>query len=195
MRSARSAGVSVAAVGGRTRVAQERALECVDHLAAEASALKLTNFGSRQRLVSSQAELLVSAGRCTELRRLAQEAMHTAASAVVRTQNAGLHPKAADCQSSWQWQTDLSADDVSADELAPRLLTALKAQHTVWQRVKVALLSHFAGRLRMQLAAERASAAAAAAGAQQREDALGRHLQDVQKVPLKMPCRMPDVCG
>jgi hypothetical protein len=82
------------------------------------------------------------------------------------------------------WQHGQSADDVSAIELAPRLLAALKAQHSVWQRVKVALLSHFAARLRAQLAEERATAAAAAMEAEQREVTLQRSLQGVQKVSL-----------
>ena len=128
-----------------------------------------------------QAELEASASRCQKLRWLAREAMHSAAPCAVAMQAAG--PQLEHVEHQNRWQDRQPADDGSAAELAPRLLTALKAQRIVWQRVKVALLSHFAGRLRAQLAAERAKAAGAAAKAEQREAALDRRLQDAHKVP------------
>ena len=125
---------------------------------------------------------MASTSRCQELRHLAQTAMHSAAPAVTAKPAAGMHLGAVHHQSSWQGGQ--SADDVPATQLAPRLLAALQAQLSVWQRVKVALLSHFAGRLRAQLAEERARATAAAKEAEQRAVTLQCRLQDVQKVSL-----------
>ena len=153
-------------------------------------------------LAALQAELAASTSRFEELRHLATEAVHAAGQAADARGAAvadlgsrdgpgfvDRRPAAADTafrrsQQDLQRATPLDGPSPqdSSQQLLPRLLAAVQAQQSVWQRVKVTLLAHFSRRLRAQLAETRAAADSAAAEAAGREAAAKRRLQDASRV-------------
>lgn len=70
---------------------------------------------------------------------------------------------------------------------------ALHGQHTVWHRAKVALLSHFASRLRYRLQEERCAGQAALQAAFRREEALAQQLRNSEQV-CSLRCTGPGLC-
>jgi len=138
-----------------------------------------------------QAELAVSTRRFKDLRHLAAEVVHMEGPQAKTGGMAGPHAGSKDGPASnlqktaahvtTEQDSDRQPPPESA-QLLPRLLAAMQAQHSVWQRVKVAMLAHLSRRLRAQLADSRAAAVLASEKAAEREAATQRRLQDANRV-------------
>ncbi len=142
-----------------------------------------------------QGELAASAGRFEDLRHLVAEVVHMEVPQAQIGGIAGPDDGSKDGSGSDYQRTAASGateqDSVSrkppeSAHLLPRLLAAMQAQHSVWQRVKVAMLAHLSRRLRAQLADSRAAAAEAAGEAGEREAVAHRRLQDANRVRIGM---------
>lgn len=75
----------------------------------------------------------------------------------------------------------LGAQPGSDAQLLDQLSAALRAQHSVWHKAKVALLAHLAGRLRQQLQEERRAGGAALQAARGREASLAQQLRKTEQ--------------
>ena len=144
-----------------------------------------------------QAELAASTGRFEDLRHLAAEVVHVAGprdegGRTAGPDHGGRDGLRLDDQRTAAFvskvQDSTSQPLLESAQLLPRLLAAMQAQHSVWQRVKVAMLAHLSRRLRAQLADTRAAAALATEQAAEREAAVQRRLQDANRVRTWVAC-------